>query len=363
MNKKGIALVLSFMIIAFLTILGSVFVSGSISESNINRRYANSTQAFWIAEAGLAQGYYNWVNSIAQPQGAVNFGNGSYTINTSSLPDVTVSATVGGVQKNIKASFVRIPLVFENTLSVGGNLSLSGLLARVEVYGKTRISGTYSRSGAQGWFEDKQEGVSQNNTTIPIPDYNKNGTANEFSDFVLFGQKAVQSYPADEIVYIQTSGTVNIFPNRNLVGKKVIFVEGANPGEGDVNILFDATWREGEDITVISTGTITYVQPLQYQEEARLSTVSWDDYNEISIFRSQHESVVYAHDDSNFVDVLEWGSTTGNIITNDATSLREVLTYEKYYYSNRAYNGDLPPGFQWLPGNTGRPQMRDWQDL
>jgi hypothetical protein len=138
-------------------------------------------------------------------------------------------------------------------------------------------------------------------------------------------------------------------------------VEGSSPGTGNVNIFFDAVWQEEEDLAVISTGDITYIEPLQFQEDARLSTISWLDYNEASIFRSEHESVVYAHDDANFVDVLDWGSTTGNVIANDDIGLTEVLTYEKYYYSNRALNGDLPPGFQLLGGSSGQARLMNWQ--
>ena len=363
MNSRGSALILSYMVIVVLTLLGSAYMASSISESNIARRYSDSRCAFWIAEAGLAQAYHDWVSNPNYSGATASFGGGSYTVTKNPYsPETTVTANFGSGQKVVKANFVRIPLPFENTISAGDNLSLAGLLARIEVYGKTRISGAYSKTGgASGSFEDKQEGVPQSQTTIPIPDYNNNGIADEFGDFVEFGREAVAGYPSDEVVYIQTNGTVNIFPNQSLVGRKVIFVEGNSPGTGNVNIFFDGNWQEGEDLTVISTGDITYLEPLQFQEEARLSTVSWGDYNEASIFRSEHESVIYAHDDANFVDILDWGSTTGNIIASDDISLLEVLTYEKYYYSSRAYNGDLPPGFQHLSGSSGRVRVMDWQ--
>lgn len=371
------------MVIAVLTILGSAFVMRSISESNIARRYANSAQAFWIAEGGLAQAYRDWFNNPAYSGGTGSLGGGTYTVVKSALKsEVNVTGVCGSGQRVIKALFRRNP---NATLSTGGNLLLRGLAAKVEVYGKTHVSGQYYKEGlaASGWFEDKRTGsenpgdpeVSIDNTTVKIPDYNTNGTSDEFADFVLFGRDAVASYPPDQVVYIQNNGTVNIFPNQNLIGKKVIFVEGSSSGTGNVNIFFDATWREGEDLTVISTGTITYVEPLQFQEEARLSTVSWGDYTEGSIFRSEHESVIYTHDDANFIDILDWGSTTGNIIANNAVSdhpsdpkkdgisLLELLTYEKFYYSDRAEH-DPPPGFKLLPGTTsGTPKLTDWQEV
>ncbi|MFH0935717.1 MAG: hypothetical protein V1828_02505 [Candidatus Omnitrophota bacterium] len=370
MNNRGAALILSYMVLTVLTILGSAFLVRSVSEGNISRRYADSARAFWLAEAGLSDGYQDIVNGNPLSGGQLDFSDGTsgtYQVSSISHPFGTEVVSVGSfgtVQRSVSGIVYHIPGVFENTLSVGGNLTLIGLLARVEVYAKTRISGAYSKQFlASGWFEDKQEGVSQDLTTIKIPDYNNNGTPDEFSDFVLFGREAVQSYPADQVVYIQNNGTVNIFPDQGLVGKKVIFVEGSSPGSGDVNIFFDATWQEGQDLTVISTGDITYVEPLQFQADARLSAIAWEDYNEASIFRSEHESVMYAHQDGNFIDILDWGSTTGNLIANGNVSLMEVLTYEKYYFSDRASNGDLPPAFSRLGGSSGTPGLTDWQEL
>lgn len=363
MNKRGVVLTLSYMVVMVLTMLGVALMSASVSESRNARRYDEKERAFWVAEAGMAQAYRSWVATGNTGTGA-SFGGGSYTVNTAAMPNVVVTGTYGFGSSTLQASFVRIPNPLSNTISVGHNMALTGLVARIDVYDKTRISGRFTKSGigASGWFADKVEGVSTTQTTIPIPDYSGNGTANEFADFVQFGRRAVQNYPASEAVYIVTDGTVNIFPTSALLGKKVIFVEGSVPGAGDVNIFFDGTWRVNEDLTVISTGTVSYVEPLQFQTPARLSVAAWDDYNEVSIFRSQHESVIFAHDDALFVDILDWGSATGNIIINDDMSLLEILTYEKYYYSNRAVNGDLPPGYSLLSGSLGTPLFSDWRE-
>ncbi|MDI6605877.1 MAG: hypothetical protein QME65_01875 [Candidatus Omnitrophota bacterium] len=370
MNNRGAALILSYIVLTVLTILGSAFLVRSVSEGNISRRYADSARAFWIAEAGLSQGYQDMINGNPLSGGQLDFSDGTsgtYQLSSISRPSGTEIVSVGNfgtAQRSVSGIVYFIPTAFQNTLSVGGNLTLSGLRARVEVYGKTRISGSYSKQfQATGWFEDKQEGVSQNLTTIKIPDYDNNGTSDEFSDFVIFGREVVQSYPPEQVVYIQNDGTVNIFPDQGLLGKKVIFVEGSSPGAGDVNIFFDASWQEEEDLTVISTGDITYVEPLQFQADARLSAIAWEDYNEASIFRSEHESLMYAHQDGNFIDILDWGSTTGNLIANGNVSLLEVLSYEKYYFSERAMTGDLPPGFSNLGGSSGTPGFTDWREL
>lgn len=53
MNKKAVALILTIMVSVVLATLGISFLSVSINEKNLVERYKCSTQAFWVAEAGL----------------------------------------------------------------------------------------------------------------------------------------------------------------------------------------------------------------------------------------------------------------------------------------------------------------------
>jgi len=53
MNKKGIALILGFIVIAVLAIFGATVISRSISETRVVKRHTESNQAFWLAEAGI----------------------------------------------------------------------------------------------------------------------------------------------------------------------------------------------------------------------------------------------------------------------------------------------------------------------
>ncbi|MFH1519449.1 MAG: hypothetical protein ABIE75_02635 [Candidatus Omnitrophota bacterium] len=369
-KSKSAALITAVILTLSLSILGIAFTSRSIQERNLTTRYIDSVRAFWLAEAAMAKGYSELMSSPSYAgEDWTTLASGSYRIIKNSSPgevEIRAEGLSGSTTQVLTGTLALVAYPFENTVSVGGDISLSGALASISVYGNTRVSGSFSKSGpaTAAWFENKVEGVDPARTTLLIPDYDLNGTADQFTDFVALGQEVIADYPADEVVYLQTDGTVNIFPDASLVGKKVIFVEGSAPGQGDVRIFFDATWQSGEDLTVISTGEITYVQPLQVQEDARLSAVSWDDYNEIAIFRNAHESVVYTHDDASYTDILAWGSTTGNIIANDDVSLFEVLTNQKYYYSDRAYNGDLPPGFDRLSSGSGvlSNQMSDWQE-
>lgn len=53
MGKKGITLILSLLIIIMLTALTTAIFIRSISDNNLTRRYTESTNAFWLAEAGI----------------------------------------------------------------------------------------------------------------------------------------------------------------------------------------------------------------------------------------------------------------------------------------------------------------------
>ena len=58
MNKRGIALILVFIIIVVLTILGASIISRGIAETRILQRTVESTQAFWLAESGLMESLF-----------------------------------------------------------------------------------------------------------------------------------------------------------------------------------------------------------------------------------------------------------------------------------------------------------------
>ncbi|MBU0549141.1 MAG: pilus assembly PilX N-terminal domain-containing protein [Candidatus Omnitrophica bacterium] len=55
MNKRGVALIAAYMVIAVLTILGVGFIVRTINERNIAQRYVDSVHAFWASEAGISR--------------------------------------------------------------------------------------------------------------------------------------------------------------------------------------------------------------------------------------------------------------------------------------------------------------------
>lgn len=59
MNKRGIALILSLLLIVVLVILLNSFFIKAINENNAVKRYVHSVKAFWAAEAGIAEAIDN----------------------------------------------------------------------------------------------------------------------------------------------------------------------------------------------------------------------------------------------------------------------------------------------------------------
>jgi len=55
MNKRGVILIVSLLVVLVLSTLLASFYFQAISEMQLARRYVNSTRAFWLAEAGVAK--------------------------------------------------------------------------------------------------------------------------------------------------------------------------------------------------------------------------------------------------------------------------------------------------------------------
>ncbi|MBI4335818.1 MAG: hypothetical protein HY589_04100 [Candidatus Omnitrophica bacterium] len=89
-NKRGIALIAAYAIIALLLfIVGVTFVSRSLNEKHSADRHKNQTMAFYLAESGL-EGGLGWLRAQSSPPagtaafdpfgGAQNLGKGAYSV-------------------------------------------------------------------------------------------------------------------------------------------------------------------------------------------------------------------------------------------------------------------------------------------
>ena len=357
-NNRGTALITSFLMMTVMVGLTSSFTINSVSELSAANRLRNSAAAFWAAEGGAARFVQN-NNLLSTGDTTVNIGSGAVTIHKddsdSTKRILTVTSVVGGVSRQIKLEFPGAPPdAFSNTISTGGDLTVHATFSGLDVNQKARIHGTYNISGvlASGTFDDKVTGVASNLTTLTYPDSNNNGTSDEFNDFRQFNQNLLSTYPSSEVVYIQTNSTVTVFPSANLVGKKVVYVEGSSASTGNINVFFDPTWAANQNITMISTGSVNYIQPLQNTSiNSQLNTISWDDYNEGSVFYSTHTGVTYTHDEASYGSVVALSRTTGATIANGDFNANLAVAWKEFNYENPLdADGNVPPGFKGLVG-------------
>ncbi len=107
MNKRGIALVISFSVVLVLfMLLGSFFIK-TINENNSAKRYVNSVRALWLAEAGVADAKRNLPNS------PINNSLGGYRYET----NTTLRTTIGS------DNYYDITSIGIVTLPTGGDIT------------------------------------------------------------------------------------------------------------------------------------------------------------------------------------------------------------------------------------------------
>ncbi|MFH1645658.1 MAG: polymer-forming cytoskeletal protein [Candidatus Omnitrophota bacterium] len=103
MNKKGVALIICLIVIVILLVFSGALFSKTINDGNMVKRYVYSTEAFWLAETGIAEGIRNlpyagslsgqvktdYAYSVAP---LISLGNSYYQIDSTG----TVTLPIGG---------------------------------------------------------------------------------------------------------------------------------------------------------------------------------------------------------------------------------------------------------------------------
>lgn len=74
-RRKGFVLIFSLLVTLTLSLLLTSFYVQNINEGNLARRFADSTRAFWLAEAGAANAYVNFPDSVPP----TTLGGSNYT--------------------------------------------------------------------------------------------------------------------------------------------------------------------------------------------------------------------------------------------------------------------------------------------
>jgi len=160
MNRRGVVLIICYMVIVVLSLLAGAFLTRSISERSVASKYFDSTQAFWLAEAGVNKalvqlrndyGNFSAISPTTLGPGEYYFSNitssGSNRTVTASgfIPSAASTARVERVIEAIMSK--RIPTGFyDYAIYATGDLERKG-----NVSGKVIYAGT-----ATGSYKDPQ---------------------------------------------------------------------------------------------------------------------------------------------------------------------------------------------------------------
>lgn len=178
MDRRGAALIISYMVIAVMTILGGAFMIRSISESKLSNSYLQSNQTLWLADAGIQKAA--WELSKNSCAGCVSCGVnkcvsgtldpiGDYdAIINSANTVITSSGSVPNRDTaNITPRTVQVTLdgggtgpFFDHALFTNGLISLSNSVL-IDSYDSSK--GDYNVNGNIGFKGD----VGTNSTATP----------------------------------------------------------------------------------------------------------------------------------------------------------------------------------------------------
>ncbi len=139
MRKHAFTLVFGLLIIVVFAILLTGLVAKSVSERMMTRAYADSTQAFWLAEAGINRAFVELQNNY-NLSGANLFpttlGQGSYAVSIATNGQNKVVTAYGyipsavnpRITRTLEATFRKSipPNFFDNVIYGAGNIDISG---------------------------------------------------------------------------------------------------------------------------------------------------------------------------------------------------------------------------------------------
>lgn len=408
-SKLGVALITSYIIIAVLATVGIGFVAAGVNELNQARRYYNTVVSFWNAESGLAFAMAQLVNDVNwRPNQVEQEGGGGgfvveggeedeFYLEAPSQQICNISVNNGGsgliiqcagyagdVTRTLQIEMPLIYDVFQNTLSGGKILfhnTAAGTTASLRVNGKTRLVEDYADNTGYDpgwtneWFEDKQEWQAAYDCRLLIPDVDGDTVAGTWNDFTVLYDDIVGDYaPSEKVVIEVSTGTsaVEIWPDDDYIGKKIIYVRfednyDYSPNVGIVSVMFDTTMTDGQDMTIISNNRISMYEPSN-PTDSRLSTISYYEYKECGSTLNFSDGVHFTNKKAIYYG-YGWGNTvniTGNIISNYQFYMRAPFDEVEFFYSDRAINGDVPPGFErGLIGRKSTPigVFENWQEI
>ena len=371
-NNKGAVLITAYMVLFVLMTLSSSVALLNFSELRDANRHRNSTSAFWLAEAGISQFIADPAMLDGRDSKVFTETNGTiYLSKSDSNPKYRVVTSIGkvkGSRRQIEIQYPALSSIFERTVSTKGNIVIEGQKSSLMVNDKSRLGGVVVNTSTYPlvYFEDKQEGVNESLVSITYPDVNRNGVSDEFDDFVAFNRNLIASYPEEEVIYIKGNETYTIMLDSSLDGKKIIYIEGDQEGEGNAVIQLSSTLGKGQNLTIITTGTVTHNLAGLADKDSQLNIIAWSGYFESSTLPSVHYGMIYTHGTAYFDEIHDTSVTNGSVVANEGIVIGEVWSTKTFNYADTRTRGVVPPGFEGLAGGSVSgyaPRPNSWREI
>jgi len=231
-SRKGFVLIFSLLVTLILSLMLTSFYVQNINESNLAKRFVDSTRAFWLAEAGAAQAY-------------VNFGAASGSLGGTNNTFVAVVTPISGDYYTITSTGkVSRPDGTEITRQIITTIKAGVTDATKFKYGVE----TTTELEIKGSADINPSGSSKEYSTLDFPDLFGVTKAQMQAGATHAYTPATFGAPVDGITWVDVpSGTLNI--TSNLTGSGVLIING--------NVKFAGTVVFDGIIYVIGTLTMT----------------------------------------------------------------------------------------------------------
>ncbi len=255
MNRRGIALVLSLLVVLVLSILLLPFFVKSINGTNLVNSYVSSTRAFWLAEAGIAE--------------AID-----------KLPALSVSGSLDSSNYTYSAQSTFLSPGYYQIISTGSVLFPGGksVSRTIEVVLKT---GVVDPSKFQYAIGTTTNLVIKGSVDINPDDSMKENSPLDFTDLFGYSKTVMRSHathlytpstftsPLDGITWVDVPAAESLTIAGNLGGSGILIISGDAHFSGTVN--FDGIIYVIGKLTM--TGDVTATGSVLAESETTVDTV------------------------------------------------------------------------------------------
>jgi len=383
MGNRGFAIVASVFIVIVLAAIGIFAVSMLSTDIEISSDTLRSTQAFYIAEAGLERVFCELKNDgdfRATPTTVTgNIGEGSFSVTVTkdaSTYTLTSTGTVGAVQRRMTQTVVATPDVFDYAVSVNENdLLIDNNVAIVgDVYGNEDVEVTSNASVTGGLvYADDVTGsgtyTEASDPPDPVPTYPTFNTT-------WYDTQISNAGSPDDLTVSEGTLTLDAEANNNY---KKLTVQGTATVEGPGTIVCTDNVELKDDGTITSNVSIISDKQILMSNDGHIESGALTYANEGFIL--QNDAIMDAaniivptsgyqiemKDNSNMTGAVyanhlklqNYASIVGSVVTNtfESDKIQDDVTVT---YSEDVLGG-IPTGME-ASSVTVRVQT-DWDEI